>query len=168
MAEKDIELTEVEEREDILNNEMDYLAGLLDAADNANRETKRIEIVRGGKLYFAFSVHSLSEEEIEEIRKKYTKYAKSRRNGIRVAEELDSPKFKASLIFNSTVEEDQEKLWNNETVKKTLSAKGYVIINALDVIETVLLPGEKTKIIDILDEMNGYDNEEVKIATAKN
>ena len=66
------------------------------------------------------------------------------------------------------MEEDQEKLWNNETVKKTLSAKGYVIINALDVIETVLLPGEKTKIIDILDEMNGYDNEEVKIVTAKN
>ena len=168
MAEKDIVLTEAEVKEDILSNEKDYLAGLLEAADNANRETKKIEIVRDGKLYFAFSVHSLSEEDIEDIRKKYTKYAKSRRNGIRVAEELDSPKFKASLIFNSTVEEDQEKLWNNETVNKTLSAKGYVIIKALDVIETVLLPGEKTKIIDILDEMNGYDNEEVKIVTAKN
>ena len=40
MAEKDIVLTEAEVKEDILSNEKDYLAGLLEAADNANRETK--------------------------------------------------------------------------------------------------------------------------------
>ena len=48
------------------------------------------------------------------------------------------------------------------------NAKGICIINALDVIDAVLLPGEKDRIMDIIDDVNGFNNEELKAETAKN
>ena len=105
---------------------------------------------------------------LKDIRKKYTKYTKNRRQGIRVADELDMPKYRASVIYNSTTEEDKAKLWDNPDVKKGLEAKGICIINALDVIDAVLLPGEKDRIMEIIDDVNGFNNEEVKAETAKN
>ena len=50
-------------------NEMDYLNGILEAADDVDEETKEIKIIRSGKLYFAFSVHALSDDDMYEIRK---------------------------------------------------------------------------------------------------
>lgn len=157
-----------EVRRDILEHEEDYLSGLLEAAAYTEEETKVIEIRRKDRLFFKFAIHPISEELLNDIRKKYTKYAKNRRQGIKVAEELDTPKYRASIIYNSTVEEDQAKLWDNPKVKKGLEAQGKTIINALDVIEAVLLPGEKDRIMDIIDDINGYNSEEVQTETAKN
>lgn len=171
MANKDFmdpELTEEEKKETILENEEDYLEGLLAAATDVADDTQKIDIIRKGRKYFSFSIHSVTDEMLKDIRKKYTKYTKNRRQGIRVADELDVPKYRASLIYNSTIEEDKAKLWDNPVVKKGLEAKGICIINALDVIDAVLLPGEKDRIMDIIDEFNGYNNEELKAETAKN
>ena len=137
-----------EVRMDILAREDDFLSGLLDAASYADEETKTIEIWRKGKFFFKFDIHPISEELQNDIRKKYTKYAKNRRQGIKVAEELDSPSFRLSLIYNSTVERDQAKLWDNKKVAQGLEAQGKTIINALDVIKAVLLPGEIDRIMD--------------------
>ena len=171
MANKDFmdpELTEEEKRETILANEDDYLEGLLAAADDAANDTKKIDIIRNERKYFSFRIHSLTDEMLKDICKKYTKYTKNRRQGIRVADELDMPKYRASLIYNSTTEEDKAKVWDNPAVKKGLEAKGICIINALDVIDAVLLPGEKDRIMDIIDDVNGFNNEELKAETAKN
>lgn len=166
--ENEFNMTEEELKQDIRDHEEDYLMGLLDAADDADTDTICIDISRKGRKYFSFSIHSLTEEQLNEIRKKYTKYAKNRRQGIKVAEELDTAKYRSSVIYNSTIKADQEKLWNNKEVQENLRKKGKRIINALDVIDAVLLPGEKDRIMEIIDEMNGYGNEEVKTATAKN
>ena len=85
-----------------------------------------------------------------------------------MAGELDAAKYRSSVIYNSTVEEDKEKLWDNKKIWEGLRAQGKTIVNALDVIEAVLLPGEKDKIMEMIDELNGYDNEDLKIQTAKN
>ena len=85
-----------------------------------------------------------------------------------MAGELDTAKYRSSVIYNSTVEEDKEKLWDNKKIWEGLRAQGKTIVNALDVIEAVLLPGEKDKIMEMIDELNGYDNEDLKIQTAKN
>lgn len=69
---------------------------------------------------------------------------------------------------NATVAEDQEKLWNNKNIQEALRKKGKKIINALDVIEAALLPGEKEKVLTTLDELCGYNTEEDKVNTAKN
>lgn len=71
----------------------------------------------------------------------------------------------AAEIFSG---QDKAKLWDNPAVKKGLEAKGICIINALDVIDAVLLPGEKDRIMDIIDDVNGFNNEELKAETAKN
>lgn len=168
----EIDMTEAEADEalkaDMAANEVDYLAGLLNAAEDAEDETKKIEIVRNGKTYFTFSIHSLPDETLYEIRKKYTKYVKNKRTGTKVAEGVDNAKLRSSMIYNATVAEDQEKLWDNKQVHKALSQRGKHIINALDVINAVLLPGEKENILSVLDELSGYDSEEAKVETAKN
>ena len=176
MAKVNIDLTDQnlteeekdERRQTILQNEDDLLTGLLEAASFNESETKKIEIIRAGKKFFEFSIHPITEEDLNDIRKKYTKYSRNRRQGIKVAEELDGPKYRASLIYNSTIEIDQERLWDNQRVWSGLRAKGKVIVNALDVIEAVLLPGEKDRILDIIDDINGYNTEDIKVETAKN
>ena len=161
----EIDMTEAEAeealKEDMRANEMDYLNGILEAAEE-------IKIIRSGKLYFAFSVHALSDDDMYEIRKKYTKYAKNKRTGMKVTDGMDNAKFRSSLIYNATVAEDQEKLWNNKNIQEALRKKGKKIINALDVIEAALLPGEKEKVLTTLDELCGYNTEEDKVNTAKN
>ena len=169
LSEENITEEEYEERrQDVLENEKDILAGILEAVNYNDTDTKVIQIKRGNKVFFSFTIHPLSEETINDIRKKYTKYVKNRRQGIKVAEELDVTKYRASMIYNSTIEADQKKVWDNERVWAALNSRGKVIVNALDVIECVLLPGEKDRIMDIIDDINGYNSEESPVDTAKN
>ena len=50
----EIDMTEAEAeealKEDMRANEMDYLNGILEAADDVDEETKEIKIIRSGKL----------------------------------------------------------------------------------------------------------------------
>ena len=170
MANKDFmdpELTEEEKRETILANEDDYLEGLLAAADNAANDTKKIEIIRNERKYFSFSIHSLTDEMLKDIRKKYTKYTKNRRqaSGLRTNWICQSTGFRDLQLYYGR---RQGQTVDNPAVKKGLEAKGICIINALDVIDAVLLPGEKDRIMEIIDDVNGFNNEEVKAETAKN
>ena len=165
---KEFEMNDEEIKDYMQAKEEDYIAGLLAAADFVDTETQEINIVRDGRKFFSFRIHAISEEMLNDIRKKYTKFAKNRRAGIKVAEEVDQPKYRASIIYNSTVEEDKAKLWDNKQVQEALRAKGKLIMNALDVIDAVLLPGEKDRVMDLIDEFNGFGNEDIKIETAKN
>ena len=65
------EVKELPSKEEILQNEDEMIAGLLEAAafkkdDNLQ---KKIEIRRNGKLLFSFFVRPLTEEEIQGCRK---------------------------------------------------------------------------------------------------
>lgn len=169
------DFTEEETMQQIRENEDSLLESLLAAADYATNEERIIEIIRGGKSFFSFTIHPISEDTIQQIRKKYTNYAKNRRTGTRVADELDVAKFRCSMIYNSTIDKDKEKIWDNKELQESLRRKGYRIINALDVIEAVLLPGEKDKIMEAIDCLSGYGededdmgDEDKRIETAKN
>ena len=54
--------------------EDDFIQGLIDAASYTSDEVQHIEIARGGRVYFAFDIRPLSEEEYDRCKKKYTKY----------------------------------------------------------------------------------------------
>jgi hypothetical protein len=174
----DENLTE-EEKDDrravILQNEDEAIRHLLgmipDEKDEDAEQNKTLEIYRNvhgeSTLCIAFTVHPLSSVKLDDIRKKYTKYDKNRRNGVKVATGTDSPRYRASLIYNSTVESDQKKFWENKKLWKGLEAKGKVILNALDCINATLLPGEIDYIIDELDTLNGFNTEDIQ-ANAKN
>ena len=78
-----VETNEEETKQVIRANEEDFIAGLIAAADFASdeEETQRIEIIRNGKLAFAFSVRPLGSEEYDKCRKKFTKYVRNKQLG---------------------------------------------------------------------------------------
>ena len=159
----DEEFTEKETQDNLKLKENDFIAGMLAAAEDRTKITKEIPIIRDGKKYFSFHVHALSDEESRQCRKKYTKY-----------DSVDQAKFRSSLIYHATTDEDRENLWDNKRLKDGLIAQGFQIINALDVIEAVLNGGEKDRVIDVINELSGFDPEDAeevdaeREATAKN
>lgn len=99
---------------------------------------------------------------VAEEEKKYTKYVRNKQIGIKFAEETDTAKFRSSLIYHATVEEDRIKLWDNQQVWEGLRKQGVLVVTALDVIEAVLLGGEKDRVIDEINKLSGFDSENLE------
>ncbi len=154
---KEVEFSEEENREQLRGHEEDFIQGLIDASGYALEETQRVEIIREGRLYFAFCIHPLSEEEYNECKKKNTRYVRNRQLGMKIPEETDSAKYRASLIYQATTEEDRKNLWDNKKVWEALRAKGMQIVRGLDVIEYSLKAGEKDRILEAIDKLSGYE-----------
>lgn len=139
-------------------NEEDFIQGLIDAAEFASEETQRIEIIREGRLFFAFHIRPLNSQEYEKCKKKHTKYVRNKQLGIKLPEDTDRIKYQSAIIYEATVDEDKEKLWNNRKVWTALNAKKERIMNGLDVIEYTLKAGEKDKILEAIDKLSGYES----------
>lgn len=119
-----VETNEEETKQVIRANEEDFIAGLIAAADFASdeEETQRIEIVRNGKLAFAFSIRPLGSEEYDKCRKKFTKYVRNKQLGIKMPEDTDRIKYQSAIIHKATIAEDREKLWDNKKVWQALES----------------------------------------------
>ena len=137
-------------------NEEDFLQGLIDAASYTSDERKRIEIARNDKVLFAFNIRPLSEIEYNKCKKKTTKYVRNKNLGIKMPEDTDNVKYRAAIIYEATVEEDREKLWDNKKAWEALRNKGLQIVSGLDVIEYSLKAGEKDRVIECIDKLSGY------------
>lgn len=155
-------------KEEILQNEDEMIAGLLEAAnfkDNSDFQ-KKIEIRRNGKLLFSFFVRPLTEEEVQDCRKRATKRRPDPRGkqfGM-IEVETNFIKFRSYKIMAATVDKGQGILWSNKKLKEKLN-----VIDDIDVIDMVLMGGEKDQISDIIDEISGYGMNEVSLEeTAKN
>ena len=139
--------------------EDDFIQGLIDAASYTSDEVQHIEIARGGRVYFAFDIRPLSEEEYDRCKKKYTKYVRNKQFGMKLPEETNSVKYRDLLIYTATTDEYKEKLWDNKKIWEALRAKGLQIMNGLDVIEYSLKAGEKDRVLECIDTLSGYDND---------
>lgn len=155
---RDEEFTEEETAMQIRANEDDFINGLISASDFTTEEKQKIEIVREGKLYFAFNIRPLCSEEYEKCKKKHTKYVRNKAIGMKLPEDTDRVKYQSALIYQATINEDREKLWDNKKVWKALIDKGLQIMNGLDVIEYSLKAGEKDRIIECIDSLSGYES----------
>lgn len=164
---RDEEFSVEETQNQLRTKEEDIIAAMLSAAEYKTEETVTIKIIRDKKEYFSFKVHALGEEEANQSRKRWTKYVRNKQIGIKFAEETDSSKFRSSLIYKATVDGDRERLWDNKQVWKGLIAKGYQIVTALDVIEAVLLGGEKDMIIDQINKLSGFNSENIEEVETK-
>lgn len=142
-------------QEEVLMSEDDMIAGLLEAADYKNDERfwKKIQIKRKDKVLFEFRIHPLDEEETQAMRKKCTKYAPNPagRNLPKIEVETNYVKMRSMKIFEATIPEDQEKIWNNKKIKDKLN-----VLDPLEVIELILMAGEKDAIVDHIDAISGY------------
>lgn len=160
------EFTEEETRNQMLLSEEDMIRGLIEAAGFKSDETKQIEIARRGKTVFSFRIQALTEDDYQRCRKKWTKSIKNKRLGIPMQGDTDMVKYRDSLIYEATVPEDRMKLWDNKKVWSALNNKGLQIMNGLDVIEYALKAGEKSRVIEEIDSLSGFEDDLEE--TAKN
>lgn len=152
-----VETGEEETKGIIRANEEDFIQGLIDAAGFSETERQPIEIIREGHLFFAFSIRPLGSEEYDKCRKKHTKYVRNKQLGMKMPEDTNRIKYQSAIIYQATVKEDREKLWDNRKVWDALNNKGFQIMNGLDVIEYSLKAGEKDRILEEIDKISGYE-----------
>lgn len=161
---QEYETSEEETKALVRANEEDFIQGLIDAAEYASEETLRVEVIRDGRLYFAFNIRPLSSQEYEKCKKKHTKYVRNKQLGMKLPEDTDRVKYQSAIIYEATVDEDRRKLWDNRKVWDALNAKEDRIMNGLDVIEYCLKAGEKDKVLEAIDKLSGYETDLEEVA----
>ena len=149
-------------QEQILMSESELLRGLIEAGNEKDSEAsyERIQIKRGGKLKFEFRIRPISEESLA-CHDHATKFAPRKRGQPKREIETNMSKFRSWLIYTATVDEDRAKLWDNKQAQQAFN-----VLQGVDVIDCVLLSGEKDRIIDRINEISGDDDEADE--TAKN
>lgn len=150
-------------KEDVLMSESELLRGLIDAGREKNSSDfyKRIQIRRNGVLKFEFRIRPVSEEESIACHDRATKFAPRKRGQPKRELETNNSLFRSWMIYTATVDEDRKKTWDN---RQAMDA--FNVLQGVDLIDAVLLSGEKNRILEEIDEISGYNNEEEE--TAKN
>lgn len=142
-------------KEELLMSEQDLLRGLLGAAEDKKDDSNalRIDVIRKGKVMFSFRIRPLGEDEYSSCREKNTTYVRNNKfAGMKLPEETNTVRYRSALIYTATIEEDRSRIWKNKDAWKALN-----VLNGIDLIEAVLLAGEKDAIIEKLDEISGYN-----------
>lgn len=142
--------------ENVEDNQYDLVKSLLKAADYKQDEESRqkIEVVRDGEFLFAFTVRPLSEDELLGIRKMSAKYARNPagKNLPKIETEVNWPQFKSRKIYAATIEEDQQKIWNNPAIKNK-----FELMEGWEAVDILLPGGWKNAVSDAIDQLSGYD-----------
>lgn len=152
------EFSKEETQNQALAYEEDIIAGILAAARTGEDETKEIEIARGGKVVLRFRIRALDDEEYEKCKNKCTKYVRNKQLGMKMPEQTNNVRYRSMLIYQATIEEDRAKLWDNKKVWAALGQAGKPVVTGTDVIDAVLFAGEKSRVIDVIDQISGYDS----------
>ena len=150
-------------QEEILMDENAMLRGLIEAGKEKDDEStyRKIQIKRGGVLKFVFRIRPVSEEESIKCHDHATKFAPRKRGQPKREIETNQSLFRSWLIYTATVDEDRKMLWDNRKAQEALD-----VLSGVDMIDAVLLSGEKDRIIDVINEISGYDDDMEE--TAKN
>lgn len=155
MADKNQEEFEPVTPEELLINEDEILRALSDK-DNHADSIETIE-VKFGKITFRFRIRPLTEKEWDRCRERATNYKKNKRlGGFRMAESTDTTVYHTELIYAATVDEDRAKLWDNKRLWGPVNA-----LTGRDMIDKLIpLAGKKQAIIDRIEAISGYDDDE--------
>ena len=155
-----VEEGKLPEKEEALMNQDELIAGILLASkfQESEESNRKVQVRRSGdKVLFEFTIRPLREEEIQECRKMVTKYRPDPRGKHfpKIEVDVDLIKLRSNKILKATVDTGNGIIWNNEELKTKLN-----VLQAIDVIDLVLLAGEKDKICDMIDEISGYGSED--------
>lgn len=138
------------------------VGGVLEAMETIT-EYEVFKVSRGGKLLFSFRIRGLDDEERENCRDQASKKVKNRRlGGMMVPGEFNSAKFGALLVYKATHPEDREWLWDNKDLRKKADA-----LAGWQVVDKVLKSGEKENVIELIEKLSGFDEENAE-ETLKN
>jgi len=145
-----------EQTEEILMSEDDILHGLLELGKSKEQSDsyRKIQIKRDKKLYIEFRIRPISEDESQECWRMATKYASRKPNEPKKAIETNASLFRSYIVYTATIPEDKPKTWDNKQVMAAFN-----IFQGVEMIDKVLHAGEKARIIDIIDEISGFDSD---------
>nr|DAI35732.1 MAG TPA: tail assembly chaperone protein [Caudoviricetes sp.] len=148
--------------EELKTYDGDILHALLAAANyqQSEDETYTMRVVRKKVVLFTFRVCPLSEEQYDRCREKNTKYVRNKRIGVKVPESTNSVRYRSQLIYEATIPEDRAKIWDNKQMWEKLNAA-----SGIDAIDKILMSGEKDKILEQIDAISGFDNNELEETT---
>ena len=143
-------------QDEILMSESDILSGLLDLGKTKNETEnyRKIQIRRDGALKLEFRVRPITEDESQICLKNSNRYAVTKPGQPKRVLESDGAKFRSWLIYTATVDEDRAKVWENRAAQSALGA-----LQGVDMVDKVLLAGEKGRVLDIIDEISGFNDE---------
>lgn len=172
-AQAEEQSTEPLAQEALRSAEISILDGMLLAAKERESATQVIEIARDGKARFAFRIRAVTEEENEEALETATRYKRDKRLPSPVPIGEDRYKYRSLLIVKATVAfcekdgageyRDVESMWNDEGLRKQ-----WNLAATHEVVDKVLLPGEKERVVDRISDLSGFDLAEDPVDTAKN
>lgn len=146
---------EKKNQEELLAVEGNVLRGLLGAYADIQDDIVTIDIARKGGVLFSFDIRGLSEKQYNDLQDMATKFKNAKNlGGVKVAEETNVTKFRSLLIYHATTEDHRKEVWNNREAWKALN-----VLNGPDMIDKILKAGEKSAIIDKIDELSGYGTE---------
>lgn len=156
--------TPEEIREELAFNEDEILRALTDQSHHEDL-TKTIEVSLGAKAKFSFRIRPLSEKEWDKCRERNTKYQKNRRlGGMRLPESTNTTGYHSDLIYTATVAEDKAKLWDNKRLWGAVNA-----VTGTDMVDKLIpYAGKKQAIIDRIEAISGFNDDEEYNETVKN
>lgn len=153
--------------------EFDYIAGFFRAAELITENTTPIVIQRDGVKLFEFSVHALTGNDARAAKKKASTRIPNPNNKKLppIVKEINEVIYQSYLIYLATTAEDRKKYWDNPVFRDK-----FGVMEGYELIEKVLLPGEKAQVLDEIDTLSGYgfsesdteEDEDSDIETAKN
>ena len=141
-------------KEEVLQNEDSLLRGLLEAGNFKDDDSfrRKIEIKRGGRTLFSFTVRPLDEEEELNCYKMATPKVPNPQGKHlpKVDGKTDAAAMRSWKIYTATIEEDRQRIWNNPQYKQK---KG--LLTPIEVVDSLLRSGDKDAVLSIIDQISG-------------
>jgi hypothetical protein len=144
-----------------LSAERSLLDAMLGAAKQREQATEIIEIAREGQVLFAFRIRPLTEEENEACDEMATIYKKDRRALAPIPIRTDRAKYRSLVIVKATVAfcekaedgsyRDVPSMWDSADLHRQFGIAGNH-----EVVDHILLPGEKERVMDRISELSGF------------
>lgn len=131
---------------DIEQNIVDALLGA--AAFRTERNTATVRIIRDDTELFSFEVGGLTEDEFNRCRKLNTKNRGKR------DEETDWSRYAAQVIYEATSADDKKRIWQNKEAWERFN-----VASGVDVVNYVLMPAEKSKILETIESLSGFNDD---------
>lgn len=145
------------------NTILQDIGGVLEAMETITKY-EVYDVVRDGKKLFSFRVRGLDDEELEKCRDQATKVVKDRRFGsLAVPRDFNAAKFNSLMIYTATHPDDRKLLWDNKDLWQKAN-----IVAGWQLVDKVLLRGEKEEVIALIEQLSGYDDGENTEETLKN
>lgn len=159
--------SDLEGEKEILDEDA-ILMGMLTAA-NYKEDTqmhREIQIKRNGKVLFTFTVRPISDEEYKQCRSLSSKkkpHPRGKSYGM-IETDYNDTMMRSYEILTATVDNGKGKIWSNHQLKDKLG-----VLQDIDVIDAVLLVGEKAQVCNVIEDISGFgEDEPSEIEKAKN